>query len=287
MSSVSGRTRTGARCSSLCMSSRMAGGAEELLEAAAVLGVARDAEARGGGEGIVGEGVADGAAEAVGEDVGAVLVGLGQEQGELLAAHAGDDVDPALGALEDARDGGEPLVGHAVAELVVDVLEAVEVDDDDAEAAVDALGALELPVEELLETRAVEETGARVALGGLGNLVDEALDTSLQEADEHGGQDPGADGEEPAAETEVQRGVGHFEVGAVGRGHEGELYGGAPDRETKSRAERRPDVPDRHLLVGLVPAQREPDRAERDSHREGGVNRDAGKPLASDPEDDP
>ena len=145
-----------------------------------MLGEAGDAEAGGGGERVVGEVVAHGAAEPVRKNVGAVLVCLGQQQGELLAAHARHDVDPALGALEHGPDGREPLVRHAVAEFVVDVLEAIEVDDDHAETAVGALRALELAVEDLLEARAVEEAGARVTLGGLGDVLDEPLDALLQ-----------------------------------------------------------------------------------------------------------
>ena len=67
-----------------------------------------------------------------------------------------------------------------MAEFVVDVLEAIEVDDDHAETAVGALRALELAVEDLLEARAVEEAGAGVAFGGLGNVFDEPLDALLQ-----------------------------------------------------------------------------------------------------------
>ncbi len=58
---------------------------------------------------------------------------VGQQQRELLAAGAGDRVAGATAGGEDAPDAHEHGVAGAVAELVVDGLEVVEVADDDGQ----------------------------------------------------------------------------------------------------------------------------------------------------------
>src|SRR2546426_6926214 len=62
---------------------------------------------------------------------GAGLGGLDEEDRELVAAVAGDDVDPARLFHEDLGDLTQGLVADRVAELVVDALEPVEVEKHD------------------------------------------------------------------------------------------------------------------------------------------------------------
>jgi len=60
-------------------------------------------------------------------------VGVRQQQGELVAADPGGDVGLAQDRAHAARHGGERRVTGCVAVAVVDLLEAVEVDDDQRE----------------------------------------------------------------------------------------------------------------------------------------------------------
>jgi hypothetical protein len=99
-------------------------------------------------------------------------IGFGQQGDELVAAEPGDEVDGI------ARDGvagaqvvgehsghlAERLVAGRMSELVVDLLEAVEVDHQQRPAAAVAPRVGELPPQLLLEAPAVEEAGERIVL---------------------------------------------------------------------------------------------------------------------------
>ena len=100
---------------------------------------------------------------ALGQDVGAVLVGVRGEDRELLAPDPGGGVPAALAWTRAPAHPAQRLVAGAVAEAVVDALEAVEVADDHAQALLGAPRALELDVEDLLEAAPVEQAGERVA----------------------------------------------------------------------------------------------------------------------------
>ena len=106
-------------------------------------------------------------------------VDVAQEQEELVAAEAGDEVALADGALERAGDGLERLVAAGVAELLVDLLEAVEVDRDDAEAAAGRDDLLHLRAQLLVQVAVVGQAGQRV---GGGELL-EALALMAEERD--------------------------------------------------------------------------------------------------------
>ena len=114
----------------------------------------------------------DRAAHALGEDVGAVLVGVRGEDRELLASHPGGRVPAALALLEGVADRAQDLVARGVPELVVHLLEVVEVADDHAQRLLGAAGALELDVEGLLEPAPVQQAGERVAAGGVAEVGD-------------------------------------------------------------------------------------------------------------------
>ena len=88
------------------------------------------------GAGQLGEARPHLGAHALRQDVGAVLVGVGREQGELLPAHARGAVEAALGRAHRRRPTrAQRVVAGPVPELVVDPLEAVEVGHDQAEGA--------------------------------------------------------------------------------------------------------------------------------------------------------
>ena len=70
----------------------------------------------------------DDLADALRVEPGARLGRLHQQHGELVAALAGDHVDAARVLEEQVRHHAQGVVAHPVAELVVDCLEAVEVE---------------------------------------------------------------------------------------------------------------------------------------------------------------
>ena len=79
-----------------------------------------------------------------------------------------DDLAHALGRL------GEHGVAGEMADAVVDRLEVVEVEDDQREAPVVALGAGDLARERLVEVAAVVQPGQRVEVGELARLAEAA-----------------------------------------------------------------------------------------------------------------
>ena len=123
---------------------------------------------------------------ALGEVHRAVEVGAGQHHGQLLAAVAGGLVDLAGRLLEDPGHLAQHDVALLVAVGVVDRLEVVEVDHHQAELLPEALGALDLGLEDLVEPAAVEEAGElvghRLALDRL--VQADVLDRHRRLADE-------------------------------------------------------------------------------------------------------
>src|SRR5204862_64082 len=86
---------------------------------------------------------------------------------ELVAAVAGDDVDPARLFHEDLGDLAQGLVADRVAELVVDALEAVEIEEHDRHGVVEAPEAGDLLLEAQGEEAPVVEPGHVVTERGL------------------------------------------------------------------------------------------------------------------------
>ena len=103
-----------------------------------VLGQGGDAEARRHattvGELVRGEHVAD----SVGVEPRARFGRFHQEDGELVAAVAADDVDAARVPQENLRHAPKRLVARSVPELVVDRLEGVEIEQHDRDGVVEA-----------------------------------------------------------------------------------------------------------------------------------------------------
>jgi hypothetical protein len=88
-----------------------------------------------------------------------VLVAVRGQQGKLLSADPGRHVEAPLRDTEGARHPPQLGVSRAVAVLVVQALETVEVAQHEAERRVAALGALEPDVEDLLEAAPVQQLG--------------------------------------------------------------------------------------------------------------------------------
>ena len=98
-------------------------------------------------------------------DVRAILH-VRQQHGELVAAQARQSVAMAKHLAQPQRDLTQQLVAVGVPERVVDLLEAVEVDEQDRELVVAARGEGERALDPVLEQHAVRQAGERV-VGGL------------------------------------------------------------------------------------------------------------------------
>ena len=93
-----------------------------------------------------------------------------QQDRELVAAEAGDDVGRAQPLAQHARDARQQAVAGRVAERVVDGLEAVEVEHERGALGAVAAHVREVPRELLLEAAAVREPGERVVVGEVAQL---------------------------------------------------------------------------------------------------------------------
>src|SRR5262245_3853175 len=117
---------------------RPVGRAEQLLRRRGlVVREAGDAEARGDALAVRVRKSRDDLPYPVRVEPSAALGRLDQQDGELVAAVAGDDVDPARVLHEDLTDVAQGLVADRVAELVVDALEAVEIEHHDGDRVIE------------------------------------------------------------------------------------------------------------------------------------------------------
>ena len=186
---------------------RLVGALQDGLRLVAVLRVAGDAGADGEPCGHAAALLAAGGAPAQAQALdrpahllgglgGALLVGVGQQHHELLAAVPNRQVDRSDVAREQAGEGLQHLVADGVAVLVVDQLEAVEVEVDDRERLVGPLGPAELALQQVVEEAAVGQPGEvvveRLPLGAL----EEADHDVEQQGDGHGRRQEVQDGGE-------------------------------------------------------------------------------------------
>ena len=111
------------------------------------------------GAAVGGDRGGEGEQDPLADRTGDLRPGRGQQDGELVAADAGDQVTGADAALEPLGDGEQHLVTGGVPAAVVDVLEAVEVDEQQAHPGAVA----EQPVGALLQLGAVGDAGEGVA----------------------------------------------------------------------------------------------------------------------------
>ena len=94
---------------------------------------------------------------------------------ELVAAEPRDRVDLAHAAAQPLRHLTQQLVAGRVAERVVDLLEAVEIDQQQREALAVAALARERVLDAVAQQHAVGETGERIVMRHVGDLVGAAL----------------------------------------------------------------------------------------------------------------
>ncbi len=97
-------------------------------------------------------------------------VRLRHQHRELVAGEAGDDVGGAHPLAQDLGDLADQVVAGLVAEPVVDLLEAVDVDDHHRALAAVAGGEGDVTVELGAEAAAVQQPGERVVVGEVAQL---------------------------------------------------------------------------------------------------------------------
>ena len=146
-----------------------------------------------------------------------------EQDGELVAAEAGDRVGRAHRRLEPPRDLLQDRVAGRVAEAVVDGLEVVEVDEHDADRRASATRAHDRVLDAVGEQRAVGEARDRV----VERLVRELVLERLALADVAAVQDDAADvlvleqvrvldlELEPGAVAMLERALDHVRLGAA------------------------------------------------------------------------
>ena len=115
--------------------------------------------------------VAEGLEDALGGDPCLVRPGVGQDEGELVAAVAGRDVRRPQGGPDQLGGPGQHPVAEEVAERVVDELEVVEVEHHHAQRPTAALRPDDLLAQALVQEPVVVEAGQRVAVGELARLL--------------------------------------------------------------------------------------------------------------------
>ena len=114
------------------------------------------------------------------DDRGLLEVGSGQNDGELLAAGAGREIDRADGVADDRREGPQHVVAELMPVAVVDRLEVVEVGDQERETASEPKQTAHLVLERLLEAPTVGELREVV---GDGLERERPLETGVLERD--------------------------------------------------------------------------------------------------------
>ena len=116
--------------------------------------------------------LAQGGADVLGDPLGgfdrALGIDVGDEDEELVAAEPGDHIGRTDGFTEPIGDDAQELVSGRVAVAVVHKLEVVEVDEEDCDRAVAALGPRDRVLEMLLEEQAVGQVGEGVVIGKVG-----------------------------------------------------------------------------------------------------------------------
>jgi len=141
---------------------------------------------------------------------------LGQQDRELVAAEPRQEVAPADDRAEAARDLDEQLVAVIVAERVVDLLEAVEVDEQERGGAARAPRVGDRTLRAPVQEHAVGQAGERVvqrlaaqAARGPGHNAEERRVEEHEAGPQDGEEPPGVFGD----------GAGHGLVGQVGLQH--------------------------------------------------------------------
>ncbi len=122
-----------------------------------------------------GTGAADVAEQLLGHESRGALVGQGQSDGELVAAHAAHDVGLAQAAPQRAGQPGDEVVSGGVSQRVVDELEAVQVEREHRTAGAAAPGVGEQLTQLFVKAPPVDQPGQGVVVGEILKLRLEPL----------------------------------------------------------------------------------------------------------------
>ena len=126
-------------------------------------------------------------ADPLGEDRRAAHVAGGEDHGELLAADAADDVSLSHRRAEHIGDLVQEVVSDPVAVDVVHLLEVVEVEHHDRDAAVGGRGTEQLLAQAVVERAVVVEIRQRV---GLGLVLESRADVGVVDGERRGVAEP-------------------------------------------------------------------------------------------------
>ena len=150
--------------------------------------------------------------EPLGELLGLLRAGLDRDHGELVAPVAADDVLAPQHARQPMGDTLEHRVADLVAEVVVDRLEAIQVQQDQGECPAVAARASELALDGAPEQPVVAQAGERILVGQpAGRGLPRGPDVPLA-------AQPLGPGVDHAAGQDQGKGRDH-RVGRVARGH--------------------------------------------------------------------
>jgi hypothetical protein len=152
---------------------RGVGISDESIDIGGVLGIDRAADAEPNGNQLAAdlEGLCHGIEQALGQSLrGLGLVTSDQNEGEFIAAHAGNE-GVIGGVLQAPRNGAEKLVANNMAEQVVGLLEMIEIDGQDRDAGALRLGAVEGLRQAVCQHGAVRQTRQRVVVCEIGDLL--------------------------------------------------------------------------------------------------------------------
>ena len=106
-------------------------------------------------------------AHALGHLVGALRAGVGQDHGKFFAAHPRHDVDDPHAAAQHLGDGAQHLVPGIVAEAVIDLLEMVHVQHQQAQGRSRAFDGGDFQPQAVVKSTPVAQAGERVGPGQL------------------------------------------------------------------------------------------------------------------------
>jgi len=150
----------------------------------------------------------DGEAQVFGDFECGFRFGAGQDHGEFLAAVAEHEIIDAHSCGQCLRDGLQHTVAGRVAELVVDALEVIHIDQQQTQWAVGVLGQIHQLAAQAFEAAAMEQAGEAVARGfvaqrfvtlAVGERVEHIADAALESGGERRGLHPAQVGAEQQA----------------------------------------------------------------------------------------
>ena len=118
--------------------------------------------------------VAQGVQEPLGHFERRIFAGLRQQNDKLISAIAKGGIDAAHVVLDGSGNLGQQPAAGQMAMQVIDPLEVVEIDKDQAEGKIEAAGALELAFRDGKQVPGIEQAGAVIGDGQFLNALDGA-----------------------------------------------------------------------------------------------------------------